>query len=312
MHSASNTRVSGVGSLRFITTFLAAIVAAVLTVTTGLPAQTPQALAQNVRFTAGQGGAVTITYDLVAEDPRAAFATSLEISRDGGGTFQPVPTGVSGDVGARVTAGLGKQIVWQAGAAFDSAQANQIRFRIAVAAVAGATTPAAGAAATTSVVIMTTPPGATVFVDNQQRGVSPITISDLKPGGHRIRLTRAGYLENQREVTVVSGRSQDVVVTLTPASPAAAPAAGAPQDVTSGGGGGSKLKWILPVAAGGAAGAYFALKPKDDEPVFVDSCATNPSLCPPPPVVSGAPTARFTSGTDRQCGSARWPDHGIF
>src|SRR5262249_24224855 len=39
-------------------------------------------------------------------------------------------------------------------------------------------------------VVKTTPPGATIYVDGKQRGVSPLTIADLKSGGHKLRAVK--------------------------------------------------------------------------------------------------------------------------
>lgn len=72
---------------------------------------------------------VDITYDLAT--PGFAFAeVSLEISSDGGVTFDVPAVTVSGAVGAGVTPGTGKTMVWDAGADWNKNQSNAMRFRV--------------------------------------------------------------------------------------------------------------------------------------------------------------------------------------
>jgi len=44
-----------------------------------------------------------------------------------------------------------------------------------------------------SLVIKTTPPGASVWLDGKERGVSPLTLTDLRAGGHQAKVTKEGY-----------------------------------------------------------------------------------------------------------------------
>ena len=48
--------------------------------------------------------------------------------------------------------------------------------------------------------ILSQPPGATVVVDGQDRGVTPIMLFDLTPGRHHVKFRLAGYLERDRFV----------------------------------------------------------------------------------------------------------------
>jgi hypothetical protein len=59
------------------------------------------------------GGIITVAYDL-NESTAQTFAVTLEVSRDGGATYAPLPKAVSGDVGSGVTGGAGKRIQWDA------------------------------------------------------------------------------------------------------------------------------------------------------------------------------------------------------
>jgi PEGA domain len=63
------------------------------------------------------------------------------------------------------------------------------------------------------------PAGATVYVDGHPAGETPLTVATLAPGVHRVRLVRAGYLENSRLVTVKGGARGMVRAQLTVAAP---------------------------------------------------------------------------------------------
>jgi hypothetical protein len=59
------------------------------------------------------------------------------------------------------------------------------------------------------------PDDTSVYVDDEFRGTArEARIMNLSPGRHRIELVRPGFAIEQREVTVVSGESQDVLVEL--------------------------------------------------------------------------------------------------
>ena len=59
------------------------------------------------------------------------------------------------------------------------------------------------------------PEDASVYVDDEFRGTArEARIMRLPPGRHRIELVRPGFATETREVTVVSGESQDVLVEL--------------------------------------------------------------------------------------------------
>jgi hypothetical protein len=54
-----------------------------------------------------------------------------------------------------------------------------------------------------------------VYVDDEFRGTArEARIMRLPPGRHVIELVRPGFATERREVTVVSGESQDVLVEL--------------------------------------------------------------------------------------------------
>src|SRR5262245_5584915 len=74
---------------------------------------TPRGETVNVRSSLAGGGVIQVTYDLVADDPRAEFSVTLEVSDDGGRTWNVRATSLTGDVGQRVMPGAEKRIVWQ-------------------------------------------------------------------------------------------------------------------------------------------------------------------------------------------------------
>ena len=59
-------------------------------------------------------------------------------------------------------------------------------------------------------VVKTTPPGATIVVDGKQRGASPITLGDLKSGGHQIKAVKDGYEEFVQQVEVMPYSTENV------------------------------------------------------------------------------------------------------
>ncbi len=68
-------------------------------------------------------------------------------------------------------------------------------------------------------VIKTTPPGARVYIDGKQRGVSPLTIGDLRSGGHQLKATREGYKEFIQQVEVMPYATENIHWTLEPLVP---------------------------------------------------------------------------------------------
>lgn len=66
--------------------------------------------------------------------------------------------------------------------------------------------------------ITTTPAGATVFIDGVQRGISPVTISNLSPGAHMLRIEMNGYTGLTVPVTITAGQTQSYITALSPAA----------------------------------------------------------------------------------------------
>lgn len=53
-----------------------------------------------------------------------------------------------------------------------------------------------------SIKIASNPTGATVFLDSQNKGLTPLTIPSVTPGTHNIKLTKTNYSDLQRNITV--------------------------------------------------------------------------------------------------------------
>jgi len=64
--------------------------------------------------------------------------------------------------------------------------------------------------------VKTTPPGATVLLDGKERGVSPITITDLRSGGHQVKASKDGFEEFVQQVQVMPYSTESVHLTLKP------------------------------------------------------------------------------------------------
>jgi tetratricopeptide (TPR) repeat protein len=67
--------------------------------------------------------------------------------------------------------------------------------------------------------IKTTPPGATVFVDDEPQGPSPITLPDLRSGAHRLKVTMEGYKDLIQQVVVMPYSTENLHWSLEPIIP---------------------------------------------------------------------------------------------
>jgi PEGA domain/PKD domain len=249
----------------------------------------PQGRADNVRYEPSGGGVITITYDLIASDLRASFEVVLEVSRDGGRTFDVKPASVRGDVGKGIGPGTGKKIVWEASKDVETVVITQLRFRVT--ALSGAAIRPHG-----TLKISSDPSGATVLIDGQERGRTPVTL-DIEVGSHLVRILREGYLENGRRLSVDDGATEIVDVTLTKVGQTAQSVKGA--------GGSNHLKWILPLVGGAGAGiAIAATRSKDSTPVATNHAPTLSAITIVLPSdggtgLQGATNFRFTAtGSD--------------
>lgn len=67
-----------------------------------------------------------------------------------------------------------------------------------------------------SLSVTTAPAGATVFIDEVQMGISPLTIPDLAQGGHTLKVRMNGYTDIMAPVAIIAGETQPYTVTLVP------------------------------------------------------------------------------------------------
>ena len=102
------------------------LLALVLTV----PALAAPPVVSNVRGVQRAGTKlVDITYDL-ADPDTAALTVSLQISADAGATWTVPVAGSTGHLGAGVSPGAAKQIVWNAGTNWNNQYSAALRFRV--------------------------------------------------------------------------------------------------------------------------------------------------------------------------------------
>ncbi|MDR3367179.1 MAG: PEGA domain-containing protein [Prevotellaceae bacterium] len=65
--------------------------------------------------------------------------------------------------------------------------------------------------------INTTPePGAEVFIDDEKRGKSPLTIGRLKSGTHKIRVVKPQFLPAEQKQTIADGATESLTLTMQP------------------------------------------------------------------------------------------------
>lgn len=77
------------------------------------------------------GGIVHVNYDLVGPAAQT-YEVSLDVSQNGGRTYEFKAKALTGDVGSGIRPGVGKTIVWEAAKDTDSLQFTEYRFRVAV------------------------------------------------------------------------------------------------------------------------------------------------------------------------------------
>jgi tetratricopeptide (TPR) repeat protein len=70
-----------------------------------------------------------------------------------------------------------------------------------------------------SLIIKTTPPGAMISVDGKFRGVTPITLTEMRSGGHQLKGTKEGYKEFVQQVMVIPYANENVHWKLEPIVP---------------------------------------------------------------------------------------------
>lgn len=76
--------------------------------------------------------------------------------------------------------------------------------------------PAVGAPGYGELTVRTTPPGARVYLDGSQVGVSPVRLSDIPTGFHRVRAVCPGYSDGNASVKILPSMTQKLVWDLSP------------------------------------------------------------------------------------------------
>ncbi|MCK5661196.1 MAG: PEGA domain-containing protein, partial [Methanosarcinales archaeon] len=69
---------------------------------------------------------------------------------------------------------------------------------------------------TGSIVVSSTPSGANIYIDNNYKGTSPVTVDDVTLGDHDVKVTQTGYNDETMSVHVKAGASESISKTLTP------------------------------------------------------------------------------------------------
>jgi len=70
-----------------------------------------------------------------------------------------------------------------------------------------------------SLTLKTTPPGAMITVDGRLRGASPLTLSNLRSGGHQVKGTKEGYREFVQQVMIMPYATENLHWSLEPIVP---------------------------------------------------------------------------------------------
>lgn len=79
-----------------------------------------------------------------------------------------------------------------------------------------AAAPAAASTAPGTMVIATRPAGARVFLDGRPAGTTPVTIPNVSPGAHQLRLELPGHRPWTTAVDVTSNQTRRVSASLEP------------------------------------------------------------------------------------------------
>jgi len=71
-------------------------------------------------------------------------------------------------------------------------------------------------AAPGSIRITSSPPAALVYLDNVNKGITPLTLDNVGAGSHALLLKKSGYNDYRTNINVVSGQTSTLSATLTP------------------------------------------------------------------------------------------------
>lgn len=80
--------------------------------------------------------------------------------------------------------------------------------------LAGCSSPPATPPSTGSVRILSSPPGAAIYLDDEYRGTTPATVTDIPDGNHNLEIRVNGYDRWTAPVTVKAGSMLNISATL--------------------------------------------------------------------------------------------------
>ena len=82
--------------------------------------------------------------------------------------------------------------------------------------------------------IMSSPEGATVYLNNEPHGHTPLLLPDMEPGDYFLKLVLKGYEQYEEDVTLIPGEMREVSVTLAPLPAPGAPPEPPPEEISPG------------------------------------------------------------------------------
>jgi len=71
-----------------------------------------------------------------------------------------------------------------------------------------------------TIIVMTFPEGASVYLNDQYRGISPVKLENLPPGKYLVNVSKAGANNDSAPVVLFEGSTREIGFTLESASPA--------------------------------------------------------------------------------------------
>lgn len=120
-----------------------------------------------------------------------------------------------------------------------------------------------------SLLVTSEPSAASVYVDGRPAGSTPMQLTDLAAGDHRVTVRKAGYLDNQRLVNV--SQLSSLNLRLTPDRSTGTVRAqtddGDTVVIKEGGGGGAKKLLLIGLGVVAVGGGVYLLLPKNKAPI---------------------------------------------
>jgi hypothetical protein len=118
----------------------------------------------------------------------------------------------TGNVGGRLDAGT--YTIWVVNGPNDRSNLAQAEYRTLSVTLGTPSIAVDSVQQNGALELASVPTGASVSLNGQYRGTTPVTVSDLPPGTYQITFTRGGYYEFNTPVAVEAGRISEVTATL--------------------------------------------------------------------------------------------------